>query len=67
MTKSELMELVGKKVRIICKDGDEDVGILKYVDEFSEKHGWRKPNYFYINGCNFCFKVRHIKKVEVLG
>lgn len=64
MKKAELMQLVGKKVRIYLKDGDEKTGILGYADEFSAKHDYRNPNYFYIN--NLSFKVSHIKKAENL-
>lgn len=63
MTKSELMNLVGKKVTVYFKDGDEIHGTLGYVDDFSSKYGYRKPGYFYIN--NTSFKVSHVKKVEV--
>lgn len=63
MTKAELMKLVGKKVWICFKDSERGVyGILKYADEFSEKHDWRKPNYFYIGSTSF--KVSHVKKIE---
>jgi len=68
MKKSELMELVGKKVKVTFKDGSADnIGILKYVDEFSEKYNFRRLGYFYIEGYCLSFKVSHTKKVEVLG
>ena len=68
MTKAELMDLVGKPVRISFKDGSADnIGILKYIDEFSEKYDFRKPGYFYIDGYCLSFKVSHTKKVEVLN
>ena len=63
MTKAELMNLVGKKVHIYFKDGERGIyGTLGYVDEFSAKHNYRKPNYFYIG--NTSFKVSHIRKVK---
>lgn len=47
MTKADLMKLVGKDVRVDFKDRDYYLfGRLNYADEFSEKHGYRKPNYF---------------------
>lgn len=74
MTKADLMAYVGKKVRIVFKDSwSVSVGIkpnylyvsvcgtLGYADEFSKKHDFRKPNYFYIG--NVSFKVSHVKKV----
>lgn len=62
MTKADLMKLVGKKVRIYFKNKEKSIyGTLGYVDEFSEKYDFRKPNYFYIG--NTSFKVSHIRKL----
>lgn len=64
MTREDLMKLVGKKVLVYFKDGERGVyGTLGYVDEFSAKYDYRKPNYFYINHTSF--KVSHIRKLEV--
>lgn len=63
MTKAELMRYVGKKVHIYFKDGEGGIyGTLGYVDEFSAKYGYRKPDYFYIN--HMSFKVSHVKKLS---
>lgn len=62
MTKAELMKLVDKKVCVCLKDGTSIYGILGYADEFSAKHDYRKPNYFYIG--NTSFKVSHVRKLE---
>ena len=62
MTKAELMELVGKKVTVYFKDREKGIyGTLNYADEFSAKHDYRKPNYFYIG--NTSFKVSHVRKL----
>ncbi len=62
MTRAELMSYVGKKVHIYFKDGERGIyGTLGYADEFSEKHDYRKPNYFYIG--NTGFKVSHVRKL----
>ena len=62
MTKAELMKYVGKKVFVYFKDSEARIyGTLEYVDEFSAKHDFRKPNYFYIGDTSF--KVSHIKKL----
>ena len=62
MTKADLMTLVGKKVIVIFKDGERGIyGTLGYADEFSAKHDYRKPGYFYIHHTSF--KVSHVKKV----
>lgn len=58
------MKLVGKKVYVYFKCGERGIyGTLGYVDEFSEKYDYRKPDYFYIN--NILFKVSHVRKVEI--
>lgn len=62
MTKAELMGLVGHKVFIFLKNEEKGIyGTLGYVDEFSAKYYFRKPNYFYIG--NTSFKVSHIRKL----
>lgn len=62
MTKAELMELVGKNVLVVFKDGERGIyGTLGYADEFSAKHDYRKLNYFYIG--NTSFKVSHVRNV----
>lgn len=62
MTKTDLMKLVGKKVTIYFKHKESMIyGTLGYVDEFSEKYDYRKPDYFYIG--NTSFKVSHIRKL----
>lgn len=62
MTKAELMQYVGKKVHIYFKGEEKGIyGTLGYIDEFSKKFDYRKPNYFFIG--NTSFKVSHIRKV----
>lgn len=65
MTKSELMQLVGKKVKVTFKSSNKEViGILGYSKEFSEKYNYRKPKYFTIR--NWDFLVSHVKKVVLV-
>ena len=66
MKKSDLMNMLGTNVRVTYSKGLVETGILKYVDEFSEKHGWKKTDYFYVDPSPSCmtFKVSHVKKVE---
>lgn len=66
MKKAELMALVGKRVRVTLFDTDTIGGKLFFVDEFSAKYGYRKPNYFYVDTSKWLFKVSHVKRVEVL-
>ena len=62
MTKIKLMELIGKKVTVYFKRGERGIyGTLNYVDEFSAKHSYRKPGYFYID--NISFKASHVRKL----
>lgn len=64
MTKQELTTLVGKEVIVTYKDGEVERGILQYADDFSSKHNWKKPGYFYIRNSNTSFKVSHIKRCK---
>lgn len=61
MKHKDLMKYVGKYVRVLFRDGTWIWGKLGYVDEFSVKYDFRKPNYFYVD--NISFKVSHIKKL----
>lgn len=62
MKKTELMHYVGQKVHIYFKDGGRGIyGTLGYVDEFSAKYDYRKPNYFFIG--NTSFKPSHVRKL----
>lgn len=64
MTKQELMNFVGKEVTVYFKGEETGIhGVLGYADEFSAKHDYRKPNYFYIG--HVSFKVSFVRKVEV--
>lgn len=64
MTRAELLNLVGKKITVYFKDSERFIyGTLGYVDEFSEKYGFRQPGYFFIG--NTCFRVSYIRKVEL--
>ena len=65
MRKSELEALIGKRVKIRLFDNDEYEGVLGYTPEFSEKYGYRKPNYFTVG--NLDFKVSHLKSCTVLN
>ncbi len=66
MTKAELMNYVGKKVHVYFKGRESGIyGTLGYADEFSAKHDYRKPDYFYIG--NTSFKVSHVGKLEESG
>lgn len=65
MKKDELMQLVGRKIHVYFKYGEPEIyGTLGYADEFSAKHDYRKPNYFYINRTSF--KASYVRKVEEL-
>ncbi len=65
MKKSKLMQLVGKRVKVIFKDGDEIQGVLGYTKVFSIAHNWRKTKRFTI-GTLYDFRASHVKKAEVL-
>lgn len=62
MTKAQLNQYLGQKVRITFFDGDVKEGILGFTKEFSYQYRYRKPNYYTIQ--NVVFLVSHIKKLE---
>lgn len=68
MKKDKLNEYVGKFVKVtlfdFVRDDNELIGKLMYIPEFSEKYGWRRPNYYAIG--DFDFKASHVKSVKDL-
>lgn len=61
LTKERLMKLVGMEVGVRLFNDKEYEGVLGFADDFSARHGWRKPGYFYIDDMGF--KVSHVKKI----
>lgn len=60
----DLRKYVGKRVYIYFKGEEKGIyGRLGYADEFSAKHDYRKPGYFYIFNFNTCFKASIVRKV----
>lgn len=59
----DLMEYVGKSVKIYFEDGDIREGTLEYVPTFSAIYGYRKAKHFYIGTLGF--RAHHVKKVMV--
>ena len=64
MTKSVLMKYVGKTVIVTLFDSTCLLGKLGYVNSFSDKFNYRKPNYFFIN--HTCFKVSHVSSIHLV-
>lgn len=67
MLKAELDKYIGKEVTVVFKRGvlskDTLNGRLGFAYDYSYKYGWRKPNYYYIDNCNF--KASHVKQLYV--
>lgn len=62
MTREKLNSYLGKQVKIQFKDGNTVFGTLGFTKEFSQKYGYRKPNYY---TCNLWdFKVSHVKSIR---
>lgn len=61
---TDLMELLGKKIRVYCQDGRIEEGILGYIRSYSEEFEFKKPHYFFVN--DFYFKAYQIEKVELI-
>ncbi|ADL36282.1 hypothetical protein bpr_II345 (plasmid) [Butyrivibrio proteoclasticus B316] len=66
----KLDSLIGKKVRVVLFDDSSYEGILGFSEEFSEKYGYKKPNYYYIDGTtddnNICFRKTHVKQTKAI-
>lgn len=58
----KLNSFVGRNVVIFFKDGEIIRGKLGFTEDFSEKYGYRKPNYYTIESIDFL--VSHIRDVE---
>ena len=63
ITKAQLKEYIGRMVEITLFDNTVYCGVLGFTPEFSEKYGWRKPNYFTVS--NLDFKVSHLKSIQI--
>ena len=63
---TDLMEYVGKRVKVYFEDGNIKEGVLGYVHSFSEQYGFKKPKHFYLpqKDGDLCFRAWHVKKVE---
>lgn len=57
-----LNQFLGKNVTITLFDGTILKGTLQFCAKFCKEHGYRKPNYYYIE--NTSFKASHVTKVE---
>lgn len=64
---TDLMEYVGKRVKVYFENGVIAEGVLSYVHSFSEQNGWKKPKHFYLtfkDNKEISFRSYHVKKVE---
>jgi hypothetical protein len=68
MILTDLMEYVGKRVRVYLLDGRVLEGILKYVPAYSEMYNYRKAKHFYISlpDGEWDFRAYHVDKVVEL-
>lgn len=60
----KLDSLIGKAVEVTLFDDTVIKGVLGYTLDFSEKYGWRKPNYYTCE--NHSFRKTHVKKIRGL-
>ena len=68
MILTDLLELVGKRVRVEFFDGKVIEGILEYVPAYSAMYDFRKAKHFYISmpDGDWAFRAYHINKaVEI--
>lgn len=64
MILTDLMALIGKKVRIIFTNGEVLTGVLEYAETYSEQYGWRKAKHFYLGTKHF--RSWQVKEAEVI-
>lgn len=57
----KLDALIGKRVELTAFDGTKAAGVFGYADDFSAKHDYRKPGYYYVG--NLSLRKSHIKKI----
>ncbi len=61
MTQENLDSYLGKEVSITFKDGTTSTGKLGFTEEFSQKHGFRKPGYYTCG--SYDFKRSHVRSI----
>lgn len=61
MTQENLDSYLGKEVIITFKDGTTSTGKLGFTEEFSQKHGFRKPGYYTCG--SYDFKQSHVRSI----
>lgn len=64
MNKLDLMNNVGNTVEVTFNDGTRARGELEYIENFSVRYGFLKPNCFHVG--NYSFKASHVKKFRVV-
>lgn len=57
----KLDAMIGKNVEITTHDGTKAAGVFGYADDFSAKHDYRKPEYYYVG--NLSLRKSHIIKI----
>ena len=64
----ELDKFIGQKVKISFKDEHVLVGYLEYIEEFSSKYGFRKPNMYSLSLATGCgavsFRKSLVRRIE---
>lgn len=64
MKKIVVENMVGKNVIVEFFDKKTIKGELCYADDFSAKHGFRLPGYFYIKNTAYSFRTSHVRKIK---
>lgn len=64
---TDLLEYVGKYVKVTFEDGTMAEGKLEYIQSYSEMNKWKRPKHFYISfegNKECCFRSWHVKTIE---
>lgn len=64
MILTDVLEFVGKRVRVVFDNGSSVEGVLEYVPAYSELYGWKKAKHFYIGDIDF--RAHHADEVVEL-
>lgn len=65
---TDLLDYVGKRVRLKFNDGSVVEGVLEYVPTYSSMYNYRRPKHFYIAlpDKDLAFRAYHVDKAVEL-
>ena len=55
---------IGQLVNITLNDGQIIMGLLNYFPETQDRHGWKRPGYYYVGDVHFT--ANEVKTLELI-